>query len=83
MYGLKDKDNVIVDVSHVSPNVSAEGILFNNCLYPQVGEFTIVDTVPDYVKPRRFKTVGTGFIPMLEQMNEYENLLIEIGRAHV
>jgi len=76
MYGLKNSDNVIVDVASSEPIVSEEGILFNNCLYPPILELEIVEDVPDYVVPQRFTVNGSIFTPIMENMSEYENLLI-------
>lgn len=83
MYGLKDVDGVIVDVSDTTPSISADGILFNNCLYPQVAVLSVVENIPNYVKPRRFKLEGIGVLPLMVEMNEYENLLIEEGRKEI
>jgi hypothetical protein len=76
MYGLKDNEGKIVDVSQIQPNISEEGILFNNCLYPQLDQLSVIEDVPIHVKPGKFKVTGTTFTPILEALDEYETALV-------
>lgn len=76
MYGLKDKDNNIVDVTSVTPTVSAEGVLFNDCFYHSALELGVVENIPEYVKPQRFKMEGLSFIPLIIPLTVHEIALI-------
>jgi len=82
MFALKDKDNLIVDVSSTQPTVSVEGILFNSCFYQTSFELAVVENVPDYVKPQRFKVEidGVTFTPLLDNLDPYEITLVNASR---
>ena len=82
MFALKDKNGLVVDVAEVTPTISTEGILFNNCMYQESFGLSVVNNVPDYVKPQRFTVDATGliFTPLMVNLDPYEVTLINAAR---
>jgi len=82
MFGLIDKDSLIVDVSDIQPTVSVGGTLFNNCFYQASFDLKVVENVPDFVKPQRFKVEADGvtFTALLVDLDPYEITLINASR---
>jgi len=81
MYALKDTNNLIIDVSAAQPVATEIGVIFNDCLYNHDFGLTVVQDVPDYVKPQRFTTVdNVTFEPKFDDLSPYEVALTDVAQ---